>query len=121
MRRGRVAGRETWLGQTPFLAQAPLRRGCCHGPDRRLGADRPRGGRWRQAGHLLDQVVGTLASFIGDGGYDQERVYASVAMRHPEAAVIVPPRPTAVSSEMAETEPTQRDRHLQLIARFCQR
>jgi hypothetical protein len=65
--------------------------------------------------------VGTLASFIGDGGYDQERVYASVAMRHPEAAVIVPPRPTAVSSEMAETEPTQRDRHLQLIARFCQR
>jgi Transposase DDE domain len=69
-----------------------------------------------QAGPLLDQVAGTLASFIGDGGYDQERVYASVAMRHPEAAVIVPPRATAVPSGMAETEPTQRDRHLQLIA-----
>jgi hypothetical protein len=31
--------------------------------------------------------------------------------------VIVPPRTTAVPSETAETEPTQRDRHLQCIAR----
>jgi hypothetical protein len=69
-----------------------------------------------QAGPLLDQVAGALASFTGDGGYDQDRVYASVAARHPTAAVIVPPRATAVPSEMAGTEPTQRDRHLQLIA-----
>ena len=69
-----------------------------------------------QAGPLLDQVAGTLASFTGDGGYDQERIYASVAARHPEAAVIVPPRATAVPSERATTEPTPRDRHLQLIA-----
>jgi hypothetical protein len=65
---------------------------------------------------LLDQVVATLATFTGDGGYDRERVYASVAARHPEAAVIVPPRATAVPSERAATEPTQRDRHLQRIA-----
>ena len=65
---------------------------------------------------MLDQVAGTLAAFTGDGGYDQERVYVCVAVRHPEAAVIVPPRVTAVPSKMAETEPTQRDRHLQLIA-----
>jgi Transposase DDE domain len=69
-----------------------------------------------QAGPLLDQVAGALASFTGDGGYDQDRVYDSVAERHPTAAVIVPPRATAVPSEMAGTEPTQRDRHLQLIA-----
>ena len=69
-----------------------------------------------QAGPLLDQVAGTLASFIGDGGYDQDRIYDSVAARHPEAAVIVPPRATAVPSETAKTEPTPRDRHLQLIA-----
>jgi hypothetical protein len=69
-----------------------------------------------QAGPLLDQVASTLASFTGDGGYDQNRVYDSVAARHPEAAVIVPPRATAVPSETAETEPTRRDRHLQLIA-----
>ena len=65
---------------------------------------------------MLDQVAGTLASFTGDGGYDQERIYASVAARHPEAAVIVPPHATAVPSERAATEPTPRDRHLQLIA-----
>ena len=67
-------------------------------------------------GPLLDQVSGTLVSLTGDGGYDQDRVYDSVVERHPEAAVIVPPRATAVPSETAETEPTQRDHHLQLIA-----
>jgi len=67
-------------------------------------------------GPLLDQVSGTLVSLTGDGGYDQDRVYDSVVERHPEAAVIVPPRATAVPSETAETEPTQRDRHLQLTA-----
>jgi hypothetical protein len=68
-----------------------------------------------EVGALLDQVTGAVASFTGDGGYDQDRVYASVAERHPEAAVIVPPRTTAVPSDMAETAPTQRDRHLQHI------
>ena len=56
-----------------------------------------------------------MASFTGDGAYDQEGVYASVAERHPEAAVIVPPRATAVPSDTAETAPTQRDRHLRHI------
>ena len=65
---------------------------------------------------MLDQVAGTLALFIGNSGYYQERVYASVETRHPEAAVIVPPRATAVPSPMAETEPTPPDRHLQHIA-----
>jgi hypothetical protein len=69
-----------------------------------------------QVGPLLDQVDGPIASFTGDGAYDQDGVYASVAERHPEAAVIVPPRATAVPSATAETAPTQRDRHLQLIA-----
>ena len=35
--------------------------------------------------------------------------------RHPEAAVIVPPRRDAALSETAETAPTQRDRHIQAI------
>src|SRR3954462_12863437 len=69
-----------------------------------------------QVGPLLDQVAGPVASFTGDGAYDQDGVYASVAERHPEAAIIVPPRSTAVPSETAETAPTQRDRHLELIA-----
>jgi Transposase DDE domain len=70
-----------------------------------------------QVGPLRDQVTGPLASFTGDGAYDQDGVCASVAKRHPEAAVIVPPRVTAVPSDTAETTPTQRDRHLQFIAK----
>ena len=70
-----------------------------------------------QVGPLLDQVEGAaVASFAGDGAYDSGDVYAAVAERHPEAAVIVPPRTSAVPSETAATEPTQRDRHLELIA-----
>jgi len=69
-----------------------------------------------EVGPLLDQITGVVASFTGDGGYDQDSVSAAVAERHPEAAVIVPPRATAVPSETAETEPTQRDRHLKHIA-----
>ncbi len=65
---------------------------------------------------LLDQVEGPVASFTGDGAYDQASVYDSIAERHPEAAVIIPPRATAVPSAMAETEPTRRDRHLRCIA-----
>jgi Transposase DDE domain len=69
-----------------------------------------------QVGPLLDQVAGPVASFTGDGAYDQDRVYNGVAERHPAAAVVVPPRSSAVPSGTAETAPTQRDHHLQLIA-----
>ena len=69
-----------------------------------------------EVGPLLDQVRGAVASFTADGAYDQEGVVAAVARCHPEAAIIVPPRSTAVPSKMAETAPTQRDRHLPGIA-----
>jgi hypothetical protein len=69
-----------------------------------------------QVGPLLDQVDGPIASLTGDGTYDQESLYAGGTERHPEASTIVPPRSTAVLSDTAETAPTQRDRHLQLIA-----
>ncbi len=69
-----------------------------------------------QVAPLLDQVARPVASFTGDGTYDQDRVYAGVAERHPTAAVVVPPRATAVPSDTAETAPTQRDCHLQHIA-----
>jgi hypothetical protein len=69
-----------------------------------------------QVGPLLDQVRGPVASFTGDGAYDQDGVSRSVSERHPDARVIVPPRSGAVPSKTAETAPTQRDQHLQLIA-----
>ncbi len=67
-------------------------------------------------GPLLDQVAAMVASFIADGAYDQDGVSTAVVERHPEAAIIVPPRSTAVPSKTAETAPTQRDHHLQSIA-----
>jgi transposase len=68
-----------------------------------------------QVGPLLEQISGSVASFTGDGAYDQEGVYDAVAQRHPDAAVIIPPRSDAVPSETAATTPTQRDDHLQVI------
>jgi hypothetical protein len=65
---------------------------------------------------LLHQITAPLASLIGDGAYDQAGIYDTVAKHYPEADVIVPPRSTAVPSDMAESTPTQRDRHLQSIA-----
>ena len=59
---------------------------------------------------------GPVTSFTADGAYDQERVYSQVTARHPGAAVIVPPRSSAVPSDTAEMVPTMRDRHLQIIA-----
>jgi hypothetical protein len=65
---------------------------------------------------LLDQLTSPLASFIGDGAYDQAGIYGIVAKCHPNADVIVPPRSTAVLSENVGMIPTQRDRHLQSIS-----
>ena len=68
-----------------------------------------------RTGAMLDQLTSPLASFTADGAYDQDRVYETVAARHPDAAVIVPPRATAVPGPSAATAPTQRDRHIQEI------
>ena len=69
-----------------------------------------------RVGPLLDRVDGPVASFTAGGAYDRDAVYAEVAARHPDAAVVVPPRSSAVPSEAAGTAPTQRDRHMRLIA-----
>jgi hypothetical protein len=69
-----------------------------------------------QIGPMLAQVVGRVASFTGDGAYDQDSAYRAIIARDPYAAVIVPPRSTAVPSATTETEPTRRDRHRQFIA-----
>ncbi len=68
-----------------------------------------------QVGPLPDQISGPIASVTADGAYDGEPVYRTIAERDPAAAVIIPPRSTAVPSNTAETAPTQRDRHLQVI------
>ncbi|WP_200306284.1 IS5 family transposase, partial [Paracraurococcus ruber] len=69
-----------------------------------------------QVDPLLERVDGSVASLTGDGAYDRDDVYAAVAARHPNAAVVVPPCASAVPSAAAETAPTQRDAHLRCIA-----
>jgi hypothetical protein len=65
---------------------------------------------------LLGQIADPIGSFTADGEYDQNRVNQAIAERDPGAAVIVPPRAGAVASALAETAPTQRDRHLRMTA-----
>jgi hypothetical protein len=43
-------------------------------------------------------------------------VYTTLDERHPDAMIVVPPRVDAVLSATADTEPTQRDCHIQPIA-----
>ena len=50
-------------------------------------------------GPLLDQISGPIASVTADGAYDGDPVYRIIAQRDPAAAVIIPPRSTAVPSE----------------------
>ena len=69
-----------------------------------------------QVGALLEHIEEPIASFSGDGAYDRDDVYAEVTARHPDTAVVVPPRANAVPSDAAETAPTQRDHHLRCIA-----
>ena len=61
---------------------------------------------------LLEQIGGEVSSLTADGAYDGEIVYRAVAERHPGAAVIIPPRATAVANEEATS---QRDRHIAMI------
>jgi IS5 family transposase len=69
-----------------------------------------------EVGTLLDRADDPIAAVIADGAYDQDTVYADVAARHPAATVVVPPRATAVLGTNAKSAPTQRDRHLPVIA-----
>ena len=69
-----------------------------------------------QVGPLLDQVDGPVGSLTADGAFDRDDVYAEVVTRHPDAAVVVPPRSSGAPGDTAETAPTRRDAHLRCIA-----
>ncbi|WP_377810317.1 IS5 family transposase [Azospirillum sp. A29] len=66
-------------------------------------------------GPLLDQIARPIGTVLADGAYDGEPVYRAVAAHSPAAEVIVPPRSSAAPSDTAESAPTQRDCHIQLI------
>lgn len=60
-------------------------------------------------------MLAPVASLTADGAYDQDGVHDELGARHRDAAVVVPPRSSAVPGSTAETAPTQRDRHLHSI------
>jgi hypothetical protein len=72
------------------------------------------GGDVSEVPQLLDQIDADVASMTADGAFDGEPVYNAFAERHPDAAVIIPPRVTAVASGMTSA---QRDVHIATIAK----
>ena len=67
-------------------------------------------------GPLLDQIDGPVSAVLADGAYDGDPTYQTILDRHPDATVVIPPRSNAVLSDAADTEPTQRDRHIEMLA-----
>jgi Transposase DDE domain len=68
-------------------------------------------------GPLLDQIDSPVSAVLADGAYDGDPTYQTVFDRHADAAVVIPPRSNAILSDPANTEPTQRDRHILRLAR----
>jgi hypothetical protein len=67
-------------------------------------------------GHISDIFVRRVTRLFA-ATCDHDRVYEAVADHNPDAAVIVPPRSSAVPSASAKTAPTQHDRHAREIAK----
>lgn len=65
---------------------------------------------------LLDGDGGPIASFTAGSAYDRGDVYAAVAARSRRAAVVVPPRSSAVPRAAENAEPTQRNAHIAAVA-----
>jgi hypothetical protein len=68
-----------------------------------------------QVGPLLEQIDDPIGRVTADGAYDGDPTYQTVAAHGDGIAVVIPPRSTAVPSGDPGS-PTQRDRHLAMIA-----
>jgi hypothetical protein len=68
-----------------------------------------------QVAPLLDQIDGEIAKVTADGAYDGAPIYETIAAHGTDIEVVIPPRSTAVPSGEVDP-PTQRDRHLAMIA-----
>ena len=68
-----------------------------------------------QVGPLLDQIADPIGQVTADGAYDGDPTYQTIAAHGDGIAVVIPPRATAVPSGELDL-PTQRDRHLAVIA-----
>jgi len=68
-----------------------------------------------QVGPLLDQIDDPIGRVTADGAYDGAPTYQTIATYGDSIEVVIPPRSTAVPSGNPGL-PTQRDRHLAMIA-----
>jgi hypothetical protein len=68
-----------------------------------------------QVGPLLDQIDDPIGQITADGAYDGAPTYQTIAAHRDGIEVVIPPRSTAVPSG-EPGPPTQRDRHLAMIA-----
>jgi hypothetical protein len=59
-----------------------------------------------QAAPLLDQINGPVSAVLADSTYNGDLTCRTVRERHPEAAVVILPRSTAVPCDTAEIKPT---------------
>ncbi len=66
--------------------------------------------------HTIPKARYRVANWVAYGAYNGEPIYRTVAEQAPNAEVIIPPHVTAVMSDTAKTAPSQRDRHIQMIA-----
>ena len=64
---------------------------------------------------LLDQIDNPIGRITADGAYDGAPTYQTIAAHGDGIKVVIPPRSTAVPSGEPGA-PTQRDRHLAMIA-----
>ena len=109
-----MAGFEAWQSFTPTLAYATLQDIDADTHDVVVAELTPDDvGEVSTFTELLQHIDSRVATLTADGAYDGEAVYNAVAERHPGAAVIIPPRVTAVANE-ASTR--QRNRHIAMIA-----
>jgi transposase len=69
-----------------------------------------------QVAPLLEQIEAEIGSVMADGAYDGAPTYDTVAARAGDIPVIIPPHVTAVLSAVADHPPSQRDRHITLMA-----
>lgn len=69
-----------------------------------------------QVAPLLGQVNAGIGSVTADGAYDGMPTYDAVAERAGDIPMIIPPHVTAVLSATADHHPSQRDRHITLMA-----
>ena len=65
-----------------------------------------------QVGPLLDQIPGEIEKVTADGAYDGAPTYRIVEKRSKDTTVVIPPPVTAVLSDAAEQDPSQRDGHI---------